>query len=842
VKLGATSGTSWNDSGLQNGRDYYYVVIPKGGHDACFGPASSCTTVAPAAGPGLDIDPDPTGFSLSGGDSDEFIDNCEDATVTIEVRNSGIGSLTNVRITAVSVVSPSGTSVSTTFPAVVSPSTLAQGATGTGGFDFTAGGLSFGDTLVLEVTVNADELSGPQIQTLTFENAESSLQSVASQTWDFESDLDGWALVQGTFNQATTGGGAGGSSGYLASSDGLDEQCDQVRSPVFQLTSSSTMTLQSNYEIENASSGQWWDIANIAVFEDNLRSSVNPDGGRLYNATGEGASCVTAGQDGWASVNNSWGPSDWSTTALDSAGRAGRPIQLDVAYGTDFSLNGKGFWFDKVTLTDIEFLVADGQSNDCNAVCVVDADCDNGFYCDGPEVCSAAGVCEAGPPPICDDDLFCNGVASCNEATDSCDPGTPPACDNGLFCDGPESCNESTDSCDAGTPPNPDDGVACTDDSCNETTDQLENTANNANCDNGLFCDGAETCDVNLDCQAGTDPCLGGDCDEAADSCPIPAVEMHMGDLNGVVTTRRNRWDADVTFTVHDAEENMVAGAIVVANWVSGANGSVQCETDVFGACTVNKNSLKNNVSSVTLEVSSITRGSDTYDSGANHDPDDPSDSDGTTIVVYRDGPPVAQPPVAVFTYSCNLLDCSFDGSGSTDPDGGGIVSYEWDFGGTGTSSVATPDHSFPSDDEYNVTLTVTDDEGETGSTSQNVTVYGTSIDMHVGDLDGSTEAVRNKWNVTVTITVHDDAPPPHNTVSGATVNANWTSGTNGSGSCVTGSSGTCTIGKSNLKSNVSNVTLQVTGVTRGSDTYSEGTNHDPDSDSDGTIITVNKP
>ena len=56
VKLGETAGTTWSDTGLQNGRQYSYVVIPTSSA-SCFGPASACTTVAPAAGPGLDIDP-----------------------------------------------------------------------------------------------------------------------------------------------------------------------------------------------------------------------------------------------------------------------------------------------------------------------------------------------------------------------------------------------------------------------------------------------------------------------------------------------------------------------------------------------------------------------------------------------------------------------------------------------------------------------------------------------------------------------------------------------------------------------------------------------------------------
>jgi len=47
VKVGNTNGLTFTDTGLQNGREYYYVVIPKGPSDSCFGPASSCTPVTP---------------------------------------------------------------------------------------------------------------------------------------------------------------------------------------------------------------------------------------------------------------------------------------------------------------------------------------------------------------------------------------------------------------------------------------------------------------------------------------------------------------------------------------------------------------------------------------------------------------------------------------------------------------------------------------------------------------------------------------------------------------------------------------------------------------------------
>jgi PKD repeat protein len=54
----------------------------------------------------------------------------------------------------------------------------------------------------------------------------------------------------------------------------------------------------------------------------------------------------------------------------------------------------------------------------------------------------------------------------------------------------------------------------------------------------------------------------------------------------------------------------------------------------------------------------------------------------------------------------------SFDGSGSFDPDGGAIVSYNWDFGDGNTDTGVSPTHTYASVGSYTVTLAVVDDEG----------------------------------------------------------------------------------------------------------------------------------
>ena len=82
--------------------------------------------------------------------------------------------------------------------------------------------------------------------------------------------------------------------------------------------------------------------------------------------------------------------------------------------------------------------------------------------------------------------------------------------------------------------------------------------------------------------------------------------------------------------------------------------------------------------------------------------------------------------PSASFTYSCDGLACSFNGSASSDPDGT-IAGYSWAFGdGTSGSGVTAP-HTYASGNTYAVTLTVTDGGGSTGSSSQSVTVAASS-------------------------------------------------------------------------------------------------------------------
>ncbi len=172
-------------------------------------------------------------------------------------------------------------------------------------------------------------------------------------------------------------------------------------------------------------------------------------------------------------------------------------------------------------------LVNYGQTFDaCGGAggCISDANCDDGLICNGLETCDlATASCFAGNPVTCDDGIACT-TDSCNEAAGTCDNFTSDAlCDNGQFCDGAETCS-ATLGCQAGAPVACDDGIGCTVDTCNETGQSCNNSPNDLICDNGLFCDGAEICSTVADCQPGTAPCAGLSCDETANVCVAPPV------------------------------------------------------------------------------------------------------------------------------------------------------------------------------------------------------------------------------------------------------------------------------------------------------------------------------
>ena len=89
---------------------------------------------------------------------------------------------------------------------------------------------------------------------------------------------------------------------------------------------------------------------------------------------------------------------------------------------------------------------------------------------------------------LLDTDFQLNDLTSCisDEPQIPCD--NDGDCDDGVFCNGAETCRFGT--CEDGIPVTCDDGIDCTVDSCNETLGVCENVPDSGLCDDGVFCNG----------------------------------------------------------------------------------------------------------------------------------------------------------------------------------------------------------------------------------------------------------------------------------------------------------------------------------------------------------------
>jgi len=148
------------------------------------------------------------------------------------------------------------------------------------------------------------------------------------------------------------------------------------------------------------------------------------------------------------------------------------------------------------------------------ATCHTDADCDDGLFCNGIERC-VDDMCEEGQAPCVWVDDICG--PACIEELDACVDlcggmsmcHTDADCDDGLFCTGIERCVAGE--CEEGYPPCPGLDDVCGPE-CREELDACVSfCTDDAQCDDGVFCNGAETC-YYCRCAPGCPPC--DDCDE----------------------------------------------------------------------------------------------------------------------------------------------------------------------------------------------------------------------------------------------------------------------------------------------------------------------------------------
>ncbi|WP_111767663.1 PKD domain-containing protein [Nakamurella deserti] len=119
---------------------------------------------------------------------------------------------------------------------------------------------------------------------------------------------------------------------------------------------------------------------------------------------------------------------------------------------------------------------------------------------------------------------------------------------------------------------------------------------------------------------------------------------------------------------------------------------------------------------------------------------------------------PVNQAPVAAFTATAAQLTANVDAAGSSDPDGT-IASYAWNFGDGFTTTGVTASHAYNTAGSKTITLTVTDNQGKTTTTSQPIEV--TAPPVNQAPVAGFTQAVEN-----LTVNVESTSTDPDGSIA----------------------------------------------------------------------------
>ena len=126
------------------------------------------------------------------------------------------------------------------------------------------------------------------------------------------------------------------------------------------------------------------------------------------------------------------------------------------------------------------------------------------------------------------------------------------------------------------------------------------------------------------------------------------------------------------------------------------------------------------------------------------------------------------------------------------------------------------------------------------GAAAFNVTPPSSEA-MHVSDLDGAGKWVArgSRWAADVTITVVDADGAP---VSDATVKGVWDNQKQNASSCTTDETGQCMVTSPPNTPWRGAITFTVTDITHENMDYTPEYNSDPDGDSDGVSVVVQRP
>ena len=271
--------------------------------------------------------------------------------------------------------------------------------------------------------------------------------------------------------------------------------------------------------LPNAMANTW---THYAIVDDGTRYRVYVNGAESYNAliavnpASAGNRTFVIGQSGFDS-----GFQEYFNGALD-----------------EFTIYNRA-----LSASEIAGIYAAGPTGKCNVcgngIVQLGEQCDdgnmiNGDGCDNNCTFTGCGNMIVTAGEECDDGNLVSG--DCCSSTCQAEPSGQTCFDDGNSCtidqcDGAGTCQHSLSPVNT---PCDSDGNVCTDDIC-DGAGTCTHPNNTASCDDGLFCDGADTCAGGI-CHHAGNPCAPesecNHCNEAADTCFDPATTSCTSDGN----------------------------------------------------------------------------------------------------------------------------------------------------------------------------------------------------------------------------------------------------------------------------------------------------------------------
>ncbi len=274
TKIAETTGLSFTDTQVANGRNYYYNIVAAGASNACSGRASNCVTVTPVASvtPDFTIACSPSSLTAAQGGSATStctITSQNSFNSTVSLSCSGLPSGATCSFSPASVTPPANGSATSSLTVNVAGTT----PTGTTSFSVTgvSGSLSHGAAMSLTVTP-------PGAVTVFFDNFETSLgwttnpngtDTATTGQWergDPEQTADGTSVMQlGTTVSGTNDLVTARLAGASVGANDVDGGTTSIRSPAITLPATGTLTLSFSRYFSHLNNSSSADFLRVSV-------------------------------------------------------------------------------------------------------------------------------------------------------------------------------------------------------------------------------------------------------------------------------------------------------------------------------------------------------------------------------------------------------------------------------------------------------------------------------------------------------------------------------------------------------------------------------------------------